>query len=277
MSVENRIREIRECKRLRQKDFGDVLGLTLSNVSQIEREKAKASVDLVRKIVDLFDISSTWLLTGEGEMFLPTEEDQQANERPSLDSLLATKDELAEIINAAKVDKVALAQADAETDRRLQRTYNELEELREIVKKKFPEAFAEDAEPEPTVELPDYGLVAAAGPVVELDHHRQVFDVFPVRESLLPKNRTNLFVGHIQGDSMQDIIPDGAKLLLRVAKEPISGRVYLFPIRGRATFKKFRLDHTGPHFEYMDGTGRTIYPQAGEQWYCNAEFLAVLG
>ena len=202
-------------------------------------------------------------------MFLPTEEERKAKERPSLDSLLATKDELAET-------KEELAQAKAETDRRLQRTYSELAELREIVKEKFPEAFAESPEDAPVAELPDYGLVAAAGPVVELDHHRQIHETFPVRESLLPKNRTDLFVGHIQGDSMQDIIPEGAKLLLRVAKEPISGRVYLFTIRGRATIKKFRLDHTGPHFEYMDGTGRAIYPQAGEQWHCNAEFLAVL-
>ncbi|MEM9424774.1 MAG: helix-turn-helix transcriptional regulator, partial [Spirochaetota bacterium] len=96
MSVENRIRILREHKRLIQKDFGDILGLTLSNVSQIERGKAKASVDLIGKIIESFNVSSNWLLTGEGEMFLPTEEEKKAATRPSLDALVATKDDLEE-------------------------------------------------------------------------------------------------------------------------------------------------------------------------------------
>ena len=93
---------------------------------------------------------------------------------------------------------------------------------------------------------------------------------------LLPTNKPSLFVGRIEGGSMADIIPDGTNVLFRVCREPVSGHVYVFTLRGRATIKKFRLDHTGPHFEYMDGSGRKIYPEPSEQWSCNAEFLRVL-
>ncbi|MEM9424805.1 MAG: S24 family peptidase, partial [Spirochaetota bacterium] len=110
----------------------------------------------------------------------------------------------------------------------------------------------------------------------DLDAIDPLPEPFMVRESLLPQNREGLFVGHIRGESMKDIIPDGAKLLLRKCLEPVSGRVYIFALRGETTIKQFRLDHKGPRFEYMDGSGRSIYPNEGEQWRCLAEFLAVV-
>ena len=278
-AIGDRIRAIREDKGLNQEQFSSILEVSRVSVSEIERGRTKPSLKIIQSIMMRFAAYSHWLITGEGPMYRTPEVESKSlrdllTERSKGYSEILcrlideSKEELQESIDReleAKADKTALIG-----------TQREVAELREVMKEKFPEAF-DEPEAEPCIELPDYGMVAAAGPVAELDHHRQIRETFPVRESLLPRNRENLFVGHIRGGSMADIIPDGSKLLLRIAKSPISGRVYLFTIRGQATIKKFRVDHTGPHFEYMDGSGRSIYPEAGEQWHCNAEFLAVLG
>ncbi len=160
-----------------------------------------------------------------------------------------------------------------ETQKELEHTQERLEALKAYVYRELQGPTKEGSEPVAEIEIPYLGLVAAAGPLREL---YTVDGTICVAESLLPDKREGLFVGRIEGGSMADIIPDGSDILLRVCQEPLNGRVYVFTLRGKATIKKFRLDHTGPHFEYMDGSGRSIYPESGEQWYCNAEFLRVL-
>lgn len=281
---------------MKYKEIAEYLDVSRNYIYELRQGKANPSSKVLQRLGQIetsegrFNLH--WLLLGEGERFLPQEkEDESAKLNSSLAFDLLSREIEHWIEECKKIEDLQ------ENDAKLQDQMNQLDNKvgqgniaiknqvayqgEQISKlqahlqiEEEPEQQGEPEEAE--VELPDYGLVAAAGPVLELDHHRQIHETFPVRESLLPKNRDNLFVGHIRGNSMSDIIPDGAKLLLRVAKEPISGRVYLFTIRGQSTIKKFRLDENGPHFEYMDGSGRIIYPEKGEQWYCNAKFLAVL-
>ncbi len=293
MDTEDRIKELRKFKSLSQKDFGEFIQLSLMNVSDIERGKVKPSIDVIRKISKSFRVSPTWLLTGEGEMFLPSPEEQKAAEKPSLgyleevfisqDALEASP--LAPLLKEGGKLPVSsieglppgieggpeLARKLEKTQRELEHTQERVEALREIVYREH--GIKEEPEEIREVLIPYLGFGGAAGPLRELD---TIEDQIAVREDFLPPNREKVFAVRIEGGSMADIIPDGSKVLLRVCQEPISGRVYVFTLKGKATIKKFRLDHTGPHFEYMDGSGRSIYPSKGEQWYCNAEFLRVL-
>jgi len=63
-----RIKELREAKNLTQNEFCDKIGIKQTNLSHIENKGIKISVGIISKIVSNFDISATWLLTGEGDM-----------------------------------------------------------------------------------------------------------------------------------------------------------------------------------------------------------------
>ncbi len=289
MTLENRLLEIRKALHINQTDFASSMGFGRSVIADIERGQTKVTTKILDAVMRKHSANVSWLLTGEGEMFLPS--GGTDSERPSLDSLLVTQDALeasplAPLLKEGGKLPVSsieglppgieggpeLARKLEKTQRELEHTQERVEALREIVYREH--GIKEEPEEIREVLIPYLGFGGAAGPLRELD---TIEDQIAVREDFLPPNREKVFAVRIEGGSMADIIPDGSNVLLRVCQEPISGRVYVFTLKGKATIKKFRLDHTGPHFEYMDGSGRSIYPSKGEQWYCNAEFLRVLG
>ncbi len=261
---------VRETLNLSQAKLSQQLGISQQTYGHYETGKNAIPDKIKIKLLQI-GVNLQWLLTGEGEMFLPAEEEQKAAEKPSLgylEEVFIPREDLEEDL------KELTGKAETQALRRdLEQSQKKLEALWRVVESKYPEEF-EEPEAIREVMIPYLGFGGAAGPLKELD---TIEDEIAVREDFLPKNRKEIFAVRIEGGSMIDIIPDGSNVLLRVCQEPISGRVYVFTLRGKATIKKFRLDHTGPHFEYMDGSGRSIYPSKGEQWYCNAEFLRVLG
>lgn len=68
-SVGRRIKEIRLNKGLTQKDFADSLGIAQGFLSGIEREKKTPSDTLLIALCNLYEISPSWLASGEGEMY----------------------------------------------------------------------------------------------------------------------------------------------------------------------------------------------------------------
>ena len=118
MSIENRVKDVRVSVSLNQRDFGSKIGVTTSIVSELERGKTRVSAELIRIISESFRVSPAWLLTGEGSMFLPTEE-KVVVARPSLDSLVATKEELAETEARLATENAALKRQLDEQDKRI--------------------------------------------------------------------------------------------------------------------------------------------------------------
>lgn len=72
--MNERIKIIRKHFSLNQKDFAKKLGITQAGVSWMEQSDKTVSDQNIRLICTLFNISETWLRTGEGEMFLGTDE-----------------------------------------------------------------------------------------------------------------------------------------------------------------------------------------------------------
>ena len=73
--MNTRIKELRKALKKSQEDFGKILGLSKSGISEIEagrRNVTEQHIIMLKNCSD-FNVNEKWLRTGEGEMFLPIE------------------------------------------------------------------------------------------------------------------------------------------------------------------------------------------------------------
>lgn len=81
--IGGRIALIRDQSGLNQEQFGENIGLSKSNISQIENHIFKPSYDSLVKIIEHYNINPVWLLTGEGEMIRQRNNELQVAEKTS--------------------------------------------------------------------------------------------------------------------------------------------------------------------------------------------------
>ena len=72
MTLGERIKKVRKNLDLTQQKFADQIGTTQNNIASYEIGRREPSAAAVNNICKTFNISETWLRTGEGEMFLPS-------------------------------------------------------------------------------------------------------------------------------------------------------------------------------------------------------------
>lgn len=70
VTMEERIKSLREELHLTQKEFGEKIGITNTAVSKLEKKERAASDRVVRDICREFNVNEEWLRTGQGEMFV---------------------------------------------------------------------------------------------------------------------------------------------------------------------------------------------------------------
>lgn len=71
MGIGKRLKKLRESLGHSQKEFSDLMGVSLQVYQRYEYEKQVPGADKVARLLDnLKDVNPTWLLTGEGPMFL---------------------------------------------------------------------------------------------------------------------------------------------------------------------------------------------------------------
>ena len=78
--IGNRIKVLRESlfgKKISQEEFGELLGVSRSVIANIEYGRVEPSPVMIRASCLQFDVNETWLRTGEGEMFLPKDPDDE--------------------------------------------------------------------------------------------------------------------------------------------------------------------------------------------------------
>lgn len=75
--MNDRIKQLRLTLGLSQEEFGNRLGMGRGAITNIELKKVEPKPLLVSLICREFGISETWLRTGEGEMFLPMDADEE--------------------------------------------------------------------------------------------------------------------------------------------------------------------------------------------------------
>ena len=73
--IGDRIRELRKTLKLTQSKFGEIIGLKQNSVALIEAGR-ETSDQTIFAICREFRVNEAWLRTGEGEMFVPSPEDE---------------------------------------------------------------------------------------------------------------------------------------------------------------------------------------------------------
>ena len=75
MTQGERIREVRKALGLTLEKFGEKIGMKKNSVSQIENGKNSVTEQVVKSICREFNVDYMWLTTGDGEMFIDTDDD----------------------------------------------------------------------------------------------------------------------------------------------------------------------------------------------------------
>ena len=75
MSQGERIREVRKALGLTLEKFGEKIGMKKNSVSQLENGKNSVTEQVVKAICREYNVDYMWLTTGDGEMFIDTDDD----------------------------------------------------------------------------------------------------------------------------------------------------------------------------------------------------------
>lgn len=75
MTQNERVKEVRKTLGLTLEKFGDRLGIKKAAVSKIEKGENSLTDANIKAICREFSVNYMWLTTGEGEMFVETDDD----------------------------------------------------------------------------------------------------------------------------------------------------------------------------------------------------------
>ena len=75
--MNNRIKEVRKFYGLSTEEFGKKLGVTRTAISNIENAHRSVTEQMIKSVCREFGVVETWLRTGEGSMFQPTDRRQE--------------------------------------------------------------------------------------------------------------------------------------------------------------------------------------------------------
>lgn len=75
IEIRDRIKIVRESLGLSQAEFGEKLSLERSAISLIERKQRNATERCIKDICREFSVDYMWLTTGDGEMFVESDDD----------------------------------------------------------------------------------------------------------------------------------------------------------------------------------------------------------
>jgi transcriptional regulator with XRE-family HTH domain len=79
MSISLRIKELRQEKKLNKKEFAKAINVDNSQYSKIENGKLTPTIEHLMEIYSKFNVSTDWLLMGEGKMYRDAESLPQSN------------------------------------------------------------------------------------------------------------------------------------------------------------------------------------------------------
>lgn len=75
MTQGERIREVRKTLCLTLEKFGEKIGMKKNSVSQLENGKNSVTEQVIKAICREYNVDYMWLTTGDGEMFIDTDDD----------------------------------------------------------------------------------------------------------------------------------------------------------------------------------------------------------
>ncbi len=73
--MNERIKELRKVLKISQEEFGNRIGITGSGVSRMESGSNNIAERTIKAICKEFNVNYMWLTSGDGEMFIDTDDD----------------------------------------------------------------------------------------------------------------------------------------------------------------------------------------------------------
>lgn len=120
--MKERLKKLRKELNLTQQEFADRIGISRGNIATYETRDGSPGNSVINLICREFNVSETWLRTGEGEMFVKQTED----------------DELAMVFSA-------IAASDDDLIKRIIRAYWKLDDREKAAVKKLIDGFSADS------------------------------------------------------------------------------------------------------------------------------------
>lgn len=74
MDINERVKAIRKAKEMTTVEFGKAIGLSNSGITEIEKGRRPVTERSIMLICASLNVSENWLRTGEGSMFIETDE-----------------------------------------------------------------------------------------------------------------------------------------------------------------------------------------------------------
>ena len=100
MTENERVKEVRKTLNLTLEKFGARLGVTKQTVSRIENGVNNVTEQMTKAICREFNVDYAWLTTGEGEMFVDSDEDFLAR----IDAIMLGEDDARKNLFKALLD-----------------------------------------------------------------------------------------------------------------------------------------------------------------------------
>jgi|GEM_PF-5257445 len=79
MKLNERIKLLRKSKKLSQNEIAKILHVASGTYFNYEKGDRKPPSDFLQRLINYFNVSPSWLLTGEGSMFKSDEADSESN------------------------------------------------------------------------------------------------------------------------------------------------------------------------------------------------------
>lgn len=100
MTQGERIREVRKTLGLTLEKFGEKIGVTKTAISRIEKGERGCTEQMTKSICREFSVDYIWLTTGEGEMFVESDDDFMER----IDRIMAGEDDARKNLFKALLD-----------------------------------------------------------------------------------------------------------------------------------------------------------------------------
>ncbi len=69
-NIGDRLKDFRKAKNLTQQELGNVLNVSKQAIANIESKHNNPSIEVVSKLIEIFNLNANWLLIGQGSMFV---------------------------------------------------------------------------------------------------------------------------------------------------------------------------------------------------------------
>jgi SOS-response transcriptional repressor LexA len=261
-NIQQRIVELRQSLGIeRVSVFAQKLDIKRTTIIGYEDGSSPPSAAFLVKLHEIYNVNINWLLLGEGEMFLESQE--KSPNPPENISPGAIIDQRFEKLEAQI----------AEIEARLKETGLDPPEK--------PVSGLHVVEPEPEYGEEDpYRVlyvdnIAAGPPIQQSEDLSQHIDV-PAR--FIKTSPEDYYAARIRGESMSAAgIPDGCTVLIRRSDVPRDGAIQVVRNGRRSTLKRMREgeDHTWA-LHYEDDSERLIPIKKDEEYQVQGDFVAVL-